>query len=142
MDLAVASVWSEDMPPSVKLSQPANYPYLVADYVALNDAATERFTENAKKYLAADEVGAINRYSYITYVGVKVLAKAMAACGKDLTRACTTAELRKVKDFDTGGLTAPISFDNEQQLSGRELKIYQLDTKAGTFKTVVDFKRY
>ena len=40
------------------------------------------------------------------------------------------------------GLTAPISFDNAQQLSGRELKIYQLDPKAGTFKTVVDFKKY
>lgn len=142
MDLAVAAVWSENMPPSVKLSQPANYPYLVADYVALNDAATDRFLETAKKYLAADEIAAINRYTYITYVGVKVMAKAMAGCGRDLTRACAIAELRKIRDFDTAGLTAPISFDNEQQLSGRELKIYQLDPKAGTFKTLVDFKRY
>ena len=130
------------MPPSVKLSQPANYPYIVADYVALNDASTERFTETARKYLSADEIAGVNRYSYITYVGVKVLAKAMAACGKDLTRACAVAELRKIKDYDTGGLTAPISFDNDRQLSGRELKIYQLDPKAGTFKTLVDFKRY
>ena len=142
MDLAVASVWSEDMPPSVKLSQPAGYPYIVADYVALNDAATNRFEENAKKYLSADEIAGINRYSYITYAGVKVLAKAMAGCGKALTRECTVAELRKIKNFETGGLTAPISFDNAQQLSGRELKIYQLDPKAGTFKTVVDFKKY
>lgn len=142
MDLAVASVWSEDMPPSVKLSQPAGYPYILADYVALNDAATDAYLEKAKKYLSADEVGGINRYSYITYVGLKVLAKAMEGCGKDLTRACTVAELRKIKNFDTNGLTAPISFDNEQQLSGRELKIYQLDPKAGTFKALVDFKRY
>ena len=40
MDLKVAAVWSEDMPPSVGLSAPAAYPYLVGEYVALNDAAT------------------------------------------------------------------------------------------------------
>ena len=142
MDLAVASVWSEDMPPSVKLSQPAGYPYIVADYVALSDAATDRFLEKAKKSLTPDEVAGINRYSYITYAGLKVLAKAMSACGKDLTRDCTVAELRKIKNFDTDGLTAPISFDNAQQLSGRELKIYQLDPKAGTFKTLQDYTKF
>lgn len=141
MDLAVAAVWSENMPAAVRLSQPANYPLILADYVALNDAATERFAEKVKK-LSPDDVAGINRYSYITYAGLKVLAKAMEACGKDLTRACTSAELRKISKFETDGLTAPISFDNEQQLSGRELKLYQLDPKAGTFKTLVDFKRY
>lgn len=142
MDLAIASVWSEDMPPSVKLSQPAGYPYLVADYVALNDPATDRFLEKAKKYLAADELAGINRYSYITYAGLKVLAKAMEGCGKALTRECTLAELRKIKNFSTDGLTAPISFDNPQQLSGRELKIYQLDPKAGTFETLQDYTKF
>lgn len=141
MDLSVASVWSENMPASVKLSQPAGYPYILADYVALNDAATERFAEKVKK-LSPDDVAGINRYSYITYAGLKVLAKAMEGCGKELTRACTVEQLRKIKDFATDGLTAPISFDNPQQLSGRELKIYQLDVKAGTFSTLADFKRY
>lgn len=142
MDLAIASVWSEDMPPSVKLSQPSGYGYLVGDYVALNDASTERFLQKAKKYLSAGEVAEINRYSYITYAGVRVLAKAMEGCGKDLTRVCTVAQLRKIHDFETDGLTAPISFDNPQQLSGREIKIYQLDPAAGTFKTLADFARY
>lgn len=142
MDLAIASVWSEDMPPSVKLSQPSGYAYLVGDYVALNDASTDRFLAKAKKYLSAGEVAEINRYSYITYAGVRVLAKAMEACGKDLTRACTVAQLRKIHNFETDGLTAPIGFDNPQQLSGREIKIYQLDPAAGTFKTLADFARY
>ncbi|WP_170984404.1 ABC transporter substrate-binding protein [Rhodoligotrophos defluvii] len=142
MDLQVAAVWSEDMPPSVKLAAPAGYPYLVADYVALNDEATDAFHKLAEKYLSPDEVGAINRYSYITYVGLKVLAKAMEGCGKELTRACTIEQLRKIKDFDTGGLTAPISFDNEKQLSGTALKIYQLDPATQTFKTLVDFTDY
>ncbi|WP_342642948.1 ABC transporter substrate-binding protein [Rhodoligotrophos ferricapiens] len=142
MDLQVASVWSEDMPPSVKLAAPAGYPYLVADYVALNDAATDAFHKLAEKHLSTGEVEAINRYSYITYVGLKVLAKAMEGCGKELTRACTIEQLRKIKDFDTGGLTAPISFDNEKQLSGTAVKIYQLDPASQKFKTLVDFTEY
>jgi len=139
MDMQVAAVWSEDMPLSVNLTAPAGYPYLVADYVALNDEATDAFEKLVAKYGTPEDVQAINRYSYLSYVGIKVLAKAMEGCGKELTRACTVEQLRKIKDFDTGGLTAPISFDNDKQLSGTALKIYQLDPATKKFKTLQDF---
>ncbi|MFH2017558.1 MAG: ABC transporter substrate-binding protein [Pseudomonadota bacterium] len=142
LDLQVAGVWSEDMPPSVNLSAPAGYDYLVADYVALNGPAIDAFMEKAKKYASADEVGAINRYTYLTYVGLHALAEGMKRCGKDLTRACTIEQLRGLKDFDTQGVSAPISFDNEKQLSGTALKIYQLNSKDKTFKTLQDFTQY
>lgn len=142
MDLQVAGVWSEDMPPSVNLAAPAGYDYLVADYVALNGPAIDAFMEKAKKYASADEVGAINRYTYLTYVGLHALAEGMKRCGKELTRACTIEQLRGLKDFDTQGVSAPISFDNEKQLSGTALKIYQLNSKDKTFKTLQDFTQY
>lgn len=142
MDLQVAGVWSEDMPPSVNLAAPAGYDYLVADYVALNGPAIDAFMEKAKKYASADEVGAINRYTYLTYVGLHALAEGMKRCGKELTRACTIEQLRGLKDFDTQGVSAPISFDNERQLSGTALKIYQLNSKDKTFKTLQDFTQY
>lgn len=142
MDLKVASVWSEDMPPSVNLSAPAGYDYLVADYVALDGPAIDAFMEKAKKYASEDEVAAINRYTYLTYVGLHALAEGMKRCGKDLTRACTIEQLRGLKDFDTQGISAPISFDNEKQLSGTALKIYQLSAKDKTFKTLQDFTQY
>ncbi|MCR5855790.1 ABC transporter substrate-binding protein [Mesorhizobium sp. J428] len=142
MDLQVAGVWSEDMPPSVNLSAPAGYDYLVADYVALDGPAIDAFMEKAKKYATPEEVGAINRYTYITYVGLHVLAEGMKRCGKELTRACTIEQLRGLKDFDTQGVAAPISFDNEKQLSGTALKIYQLDHTTKTFKTLQDFTQY
>lgn len=142
MDLQIASVWSEDMPPSVNLSAPAGYDYLVGDYVALNGPAIDRFMEKAKKYASAEEIGAINRYTYITYVGVKVLAKAMGDCGKDLTRACTIAKLKALKGYDTDGLTAPISFDNARQLAGTAVAVYRLDAKSKTFTPLTDFVDY
>ncbi len=142
MDLQVAGVWSEDMPPSVNLSAPAGYDYLVADYVALDGPAIDAFMEKAKKYVSAEEIAAINRYTYITYVGLHSLAEGMKRCGKELTRECTIEQLRGLKDFDTQGVSAPISFDNEKQLSGTALKIYQLDHKTKTFKTLKDFTEY
>lgn len=142
MDLQVASVWSEDMPPSVNLSAPAGYPYLVADYVALDGPAIEGFMEKARKFATEEEIGAINRYTYITYVGLHALAEAMKRCGAELTRVCTIEQLRGLKDFDTQGISAPISFDNEQQLSGTALKIYQLELDTKTFKTLQDFTEY
>ncbi|MBX3573818.1 MAG: ABC transporter substrate-binding protein [Mesorhizobium sp.] len=142
MDLQIASVWSEDMPPSVNLSAPAGYDYLVADYVALDGPAIDAFMEKARKYASEDEVAAINRYTYLTYVGLHALAEGMKRCGKELTRACTIEQLRGLKDFDTQGVSAPISFDNEKQLSGTALKIYQLNSKDKTFKTLQDFTQY
>lgn len=142
MDMQVASVWSEDMPPSVNLTAPAGYNYLVADYVALSGPAIEAFMEKAKKYASAEEIAAMNRYTYVTYIGLKALAEAMSQCGKELTRACTVEKLRGLKNFDTGGISAPLSFDNEQQLSGTALAIYQLNAADKSFKALTDFVDY
>lgn len=142
MDVQVASVWSEDMPPSVNLTAPAGYDFLVADYVALSGPAIDSFMEKAKKYASADDIAAMNRYTYVTYIGLKSLAEAMSQCGKDLTRACTVEKLRGLKNFDTGGISAPLSFDNEQQLSGTALAIYQLNAADKSFKALTDFVDY
>jgi branched-chain amino acid transport system substrate-binding protein len=142
MDLQVASVWSEDMPPSVNLSAPAGYDYLVADYVALSGPAIDAFLEKAKKYASDEEIGAINRYTYVTYVGLKALAEAMGQCGQELTRACTVEKLRGLKDFDTQGISAPLSFDNPEQLSGTAVAVYQLNAAEKTFKALTDFADY
>ena len=142
MDLQSTNVWSEDMPLSVNLAAEAGYDYLVADYVALTGEANDAFLEKAKKYVTEDEIAAMNRYTYVTYAGLSVLAEAMKQCGDDLTRACTIEKLAAMKDFDTGGITAPISFDNEKQLSGTALAVYQLDAETKTFSALTDFVDY
>ena len=142
IDAKVAAVWSEDMPPSVNLSAPAGYDYLVADYVALSGPAIDAFLEKAKKYATPEEIGAINRYTYVTYVGLSALAEAMKQCGKELTRVCTIEKLKGLKNFDTQGVSAPISFDNESQLSGTAMAVYQLNAKEKTFKALTEFTDY
>lgn len=142
MDIQSADVWSEDIPASAGLLAPAGYNYTVADYIALSGPAVDKFIDMAKGYASEDELKSINRYTYVTYIGLKVLASAMEQCGQELTRACTVEKLKEVKDFDTGGLSAPVSFDNDKQLSGTALAVYQFDTASKTFKALTDFVQY
>ena len=105
---------------------------------------TERHPSEKQRIgeLAAEELPGIGRYTYVTYIGLKVLAHAMEQCGKDLTRSCTIDKLRQTKDYDTGGLSAPVSFDNAQQLSGTAVAVYQLDAKTLKFKPLTEFLKY
>jgi ABC-type branched-subunit amino acid transport system substrate-binding protein len=142
MEAQVASVWSENMPPSVNLSAPAGYDYLVGDYVALTGPAVDDFIERARQYVTEEELAGLNRYTYVTYIGLKVLAHAMEQCGQELTRECTVEQLRQTRDFDTQGLSGAISFDNDKQLSGTAIAVYQLNAADRTFKALTDFVEY
>lgn len=142
MDLRAAQVWSEDMPLSVNLAAEAGYDYYVADYVALVGEANDAFMEKAAQYVTDEELGAINRYTYVTYAALHAMAEAMRGCGQDLTRACTIENLRVMENFDVGGIMAPLNFNNEHQLSGTALAVYQLDAETKTFTMVEDFADY
>jgi hypothetical protein len=39
-------------------------------------------------------------------------------------------------------LSAPVSFDNPQQLAGTEVAVYQLNAKELKFRELVGFKKY
>lgn len=142
MKLHSANVWSEGIPASAALLAPAGYDFTVADYVSLVGPANDKFKAMAAKYATPDELKGISRYTYVSYIGMKALAEAMKQCGKELTRACTIAKLKALKNFDTGGLSAPVSFDNPQQLSGKAVAVYQFDAKTQAFKALTEFKQY
>ncbi len=142
MDIQSAQVWTEDMPLSVNLAAEAGYDYFVADYVALVGDSNDAFMAKAEKYVTEDEIAAINRYTYITYAALRAMAEAMSGCGEDLTRACTIENLKAMENFDVGGVVAPLSFNNEKQLSGTAFMIYQLDADTKTFTQKTEFTDY
>lgn len=142
MKIQSAGVWSEGIPASAALSAPAGYDFMVADYVSLVGPANDKFKALAKQFVTGDELANISRYTYVAYIGLKTLAEGMRQCGKELTRVCTIEKLRGLKNFGTGGLSAPISFDNPQQLSGTAVGVYQYDTKANGFKALSEFVQY
>lgn len=141
-DLQIATVWTSRMPMTVRLLSPHKYPYLVSDYVvARNEQPVIDFIEMAREYVG-DEAENTDRYTLTTYIGLKVLAHAMEKCGRDLTRACTVEELGKIENFDTNGLSAPITFDETNHVAGTAVKIYQFDPDTNDFKALTDFVEY
>jgi ABC-type branched-subunit amino acid transport system substrate-binding protein len=143
MDLHVATVWTEHIPLAMTPALPAGYDYLVGDYVpVMSDLAAQQFLDRTRKYLTPEEQKGVNRYTLTSYSAARAMFAAMEKCGRNLTRACTVAELKKLKNYDVGGIMAPISFDNPKQLSGTAIKLYQLDARNGTFRALTDFRQY
>jgi branched-chain amino acid transport system substrate-binding protein len=142
LQLQPAEVWSEGIPASAKLLAPAGYDFLVGDYVSLTGPANDKFVEMAKQFVSEEELKDISRYTYASFIGLTSMAAAMEKCGKELTRACTIEQLHKLKDFDTLGLSAPVSFDNPTQHSGTAVGVYQYNVKDGKFEERVGFQQY
>ena len=71
-----------------------------------------------------------------------LLAEGIRRCGATVTRACVVNELNKLKNFSTGGLTGPLSFDNPKAQAVLPIKLFQTDPKNASVKSVTDFIAY
>lgn len=139
----IGTLWAGQMPAAVKLAAPSGFEYLIPDYYASNyDPAGIKLMEVAKKYLSEDDYANFNRYTISGYVGTIVLAEGIRRCGAKVTRTCVVSELNKLKNFSTGGLTGPLSFDNPKAQAVLPIKLFQTDPKNATVKSVTDFIAY
>lgn len=140
MELAVVGNWAAGLPATIKLAAQYGYDYYFNDYYAsLSDPAGLRLMDSARKHLASDEVAAMSRYAVSGYVGIKVMAEAIHRCGRTVTRACVIGQLGKLKNFDTGGLSGPISLDNPEGHAAPPLKLFQLNARDGSVKALTEF---
>jgi branched-chain amino acid transport system substrate-binding protein len=119
-DLAI--LWSGRIPQLIELMGEAAEGVIAADYVGeFTDPAGQKFMEKAKKYLSADELSKLNRYSLTGYVGIKLMADAIKRCGQEVTRTCVIEKLETTKNLDTNGITSPLSFTPDTRIANLEL---------------------
>lgn len=143
MTPVLGTLWAGQLPAAVKLAAPSGFEYLIPDYYASNyDTAGIKLMDLAKKLLSADDYANFNRYTVSGYVGTKVIAEGIRRCGATVTRVCVVAELSKLKNFDTGGLTGPVSFDNPKGQAVLPIKLFQTDPKSASVKSITDFIAY
>lgn len=64
------------------------------------------------------------------WLTAKVLTEAMTNAGDELNRASLVEALGKIQDFDTGGLSSPVSFDEEHHHGIRVPRPYRWDAEA------------
>lgn len=143
MDVTLGTLWAGLLPVAVKLAAPSGYQYLIPDYYASNyDPAGVTLMDKAKKFISADDYGNFNRYTVSGYVATLVFAEGVRRCGANVTRACVVNELNKLRNFQTGGLSGPVSLDNPKGQAVLPVKLFQTEPASGTVKSLTDFIAY
>jgi branched-chain amino acid transport system substrate-binding protein len=128
--------WPGRVEPVLKLMGPAGDGIYAVDYVEpFAGEAGKAFLEKAKPLVSEAEFKGINRYTMTGYAAARVLIAAIERCGKEVSWACTIAELEKTKNMETG-VMAPISFGPGIRFSNQKLQIMQADVATLSFKPV------
>ncbi len=134
--IPVGVTYVSRVPASAKLMGSAGENVYTVDYVYLESSPQGKaFTEKLAKFLSAEELPKVNRYTYTGYAAARALIDAMGRCGKALTWDCTNAELAKVNNLDTGVMT-PISFSATNHLAAPKLFLLKADPASVTYKSV------
>ena len=129
-------LWVGRVAATLKLMGPAGDGIYSIDYVDSDNSDTvAAFTERAKGLVSEAEVKAMNRYTLVTYANMKMLIDVMRRCGKNLTWACTIAELEKTKNFESG-VMGPISFGPGVRFSSQAVRIMRADYGTLSWKSV------
>jgi branched-chain amino acid transport system substrate-binding protein len=132
----VGIFWPGRVEVVLKLMGPASDGIYAVDYVEpFAGPAGKAFLEKAKPLLQEAEFKGINRYTMAGYGAARTLFAAIGRCGKDVSWACTIAELEKTKNLDTG-VMAPISFGPGVRFSNQKLQIMQAEFSTLSFKPV------
>ena len=132
----VGIFWPGRVEVVLKLMGPASDGIYAVDYVEpFAGPAGKAFLEKAKPLLQEAEFKGINRYTMAGYGAARTLFGAIGRCGKDVSWACTIAELEKTKNLETG-VTAPISFGPGVRFSNQKLQIMQAEFSTLSFKPV------
>lgn len=129
--------------PVLALAGSAAEGLLIADYVPpITDTETQgigRLNALAYKYLSADEVKAMNRYSLTAMVAAQLLESALTACGRNLTRACLVQKLEQTKNFTSDGIMAPLTYGPNIRQSGTRPILIKANTATGKFERASEF---
>ena len=75
------------------------------------------------------------------WVSSMVLAEGLKNAGKDLTIDGLVKGLEKMSNFDTGGLSSPITFTSTDHRGGRYYKLNKPDFEKGYFVPVTDWRK-
>jgi hypothetical protein len=59
-----------------------------------------------------------------------------------VTRVCVIAELSKLQNYTTGGLTGPISLNNPKGQAVLPIKLFQTEPATASVKALTDFIAY
>jgi branched-chain amino acid transport system substrate-binding protein len=85
------------------------------------------------------ETEAPPKYHVLSYVNALILGEGLKNAGKDLTREKLRDALESIKDFDTEGLTGPISFSATDHCPLTAMRVVRANPKTGFYEAITDW---
>lgn len=143
LPLEIATVPTSTLPPIMGLAAPTGYKYLSGDYISpMGSEGAAHFEKMVAEHLSEEEQKAVNRYSLTGYVATLMMIEAIRRCGDEPTRACVVEKLESGEEFDTAGVTLPLTFTKDRHISATAVRVLEIDPAAGTVTTLTDFAEY
>ncbi|MEQ8442690.1 MAG: ABC transporter substrate-binding protein [Alphaproteobacteria bacterium] len=143
LPLRIATVPTSTLPPIMGLSAPHGYTYYSGDYISpMGSEGTAHFEALAAEHLTEEEQGALNRYALTGYVAARIMIEAIRRCGDEPTRACAVEQIESGDEFDTAGITRPLTFTPDRHISATAVRVLQVDPMANTVTPVTEFTDY
>ena len=137
MQVKFAGLWTDHTPPMIDLAGAEGDGMYIYDFVpAITDkVASAGLLKLVDKYVPKEDQAKANRYTMLGFISMKVMADAIAKCGKDVTRDCVSSNLEKTKNFNAG-VGAPVSFGPGIRLSAPAGGLLKIDAAGKQFVPV------
>ena len=137
MAIKFAGLWTDHTPPMIDLAGAEGDGMYIYDFVpSITDkVAAGPFLRLTEKFMPKEDQPKANRYTMLGYVVMKVYANAIAACGKDVTRACVSANIEKTRNF-SAGVGSPVSFGHGVRVSAPGGSLLKIDFAGKQFAPV------
>lgn len=115
--------------------------YYCAEYIALpnetNIPGMAKLIEIRNKQNPKSKVPP--KYYILSYVNALILGEGLKRAGKDLDREKLRDALESIKNFDTNGLTGPISFSPKDHCPLTAMRVVQGNPKTGFYDAISDW---
>lgn len=128
MNVKFAGLWTDHTPPMLDLAGAEGDGMYIYDFVPpiTDKVASGPFLALAEKYMPKEDLPKANRYTMLGYISMKVMADAISKCGKDVTRACVSANMEKTKNFNTR-VGSPVTFGPGVRMSAPSGGLLKID---------------
>ncbi|HSW20868.1 MAG TPA: ABC transporter substrate-binding protein [Ramlibacter sp.] len=134
LNLKFAGLWTDHTPPMLELAGAEGDGMYIYDFVpAITDReASGPFLKLVERYVPKDDQPKANRYTMLGFISMKVMADAIAKCGKDVTRDCVSSNLEKTRNF-AAGVGAPVSYGPNIRMSAPAGNLLKIDAAGKRF---------
>jgi len=125
----------------IKVTGDAAEHYYCAEYTALpNETHIPGMTKLIEvRNKRSPESKVPPKYHILSYVNALILGEGLQKAGRDLTREKLRDALESIKDFDTEGLTGPISFSPTDHCPLTAMRVVKANPKTGFYDAVTDW---